>query len=82
MYCSRGNAWLGLNQNDSALQDLNRAVELDPYYPTAYFSRSEVFDRMKEPEQSEADRDTAERLQRHISRTYLETQGIELPYNL
>ena len=82
MFCSRGNAWLGLKQNESALQDLNKAVELDPYYPTAYFSRSEVFERMEEKEQAEADRDAAERLQKHISRSYLETQGIELPYNL
>lgn len=82
LYCSRGNAWLGLKQNESALLDLNKAIELDPYYPTAYFSRSEVFDRLEEKVQSDADRETGERLQKHISRTYLETQGIELPYNL
>jgi Tfp pilus assembly protein PilF len=82
LYCSRGNAWLGLQQNDSALQDLNKAVELDPHYPTAYFSRSEVFERMSETEQADADRETAMRLQRQMSQAYLESQGIEFEYSL
>ncbi|GIT08961.1 MAG: hypothetical protein CM1200mP30_25910 [Pseudomonadota bacterium] len=66
MYCGRGNAWFGLQQNESALQDLNKAVELDPHYPSAYFSRSEFFERMSEKEHADADRETAMRLQQKI----------------
>jgi Tfp pilus assembly protein PilF len=82
LYCGRGNAWLGLQQNESALQDLNKAVELDPHYPSAYFSRSEVFERMSEKEHADADRETAVRLQQQISQAYLDSQGIEPVYSL
>jgi Tfp pilus assembly protein PilF len=68
---------LGLKQDESALNDLNKAVVLDPHYPTAYFSRSEVLERMGEKEQADLDRETAERLQKQISQAYLVSQGIE-----
>ena len=78
LYCSRGNVWLGLKQNDSALKDLNKScLNLDPHYPTAYFSRCAVLENMNEKEQADADRETAERLQKQISQAYLESQGIE-----
>ena len=49
-------------------------MELDPHYPSAYFSRSEVFERMSEKEHADADRETAVRLQQQISQAYLDSQ--------
>ncbi|SVD90979.1 uncharacterized protein METZ01_LOCUS443833, partial [marine metagenome] len=76
LYCSRGNTYLALNQIDSALNDLNQAIELDPQYPSAYFCRSEVFNRIGDKEQEDADKEIAAKLQLQISQAVLETQGI------
>ena len=45
-YNSRGIVWEKKGDLKKALADFNRAVELDPDYPSAYYNRSGLYERM------------------------------------
>jgi len=75
LYCSRANTYLALDQTDSALHDLNQAIEIDPQYISAYLTRSEVMERMGEREQADSDKEVGLRLQQQMSQSLLESQG-------
>ena len=40
IYAIRGMAWIGLGDADNAIDDLNKAIEIDSKNPAAYVSRS------------------------------------------
>ena len=75
VFCLRGNAHMGKGNFDCGLKDFNRSIEINPHYPTAYFSRSELFKKMGEKEQAEADETVGNRLQKQLSRAFYESQG-------
>src|SRR5262245_17205482 len=44
-YNNRGNVYLGLRDYDRAIADYDRAVELDPHYPGAFYRRGDAYRR-------------------------------------
>ncbi|MEN9226559.1 MAG: tetratricopeptide repeat protein [Thermostichus sp. HHBFW_bins_43] len=63
---------LKLLRGDSlgALEDLDRALQLDPGYAPAYVNRSYVYNQMRLPEEALADADEAIRLDAGIPEAY------------
>ena len=76
VFCARGNAYMGKGNYDNALDDLNKSIDINPHYPTAYFSRSELFKRMGEEEQAKEDEMVGNRLQKQLSKAFYESQGV------
>lgn len=76
VYCSRGTAYLALKKYDEAMDDFNRAIELNQFYPNAYFGRAELFTIAGEQEQAKMDRDTGSQIQRKMSQSHFESQGV------
>ena len=47
-YCNRGYIYLQMNQYQKALDDYNKAIELDPNNSTAYHNRGYIYNELKE----------------------------------
>ena len=75
VYCTRGNAHLGKEDFEAAWADLNKAIDMNPHYPTAYFSRCDLFKKMGEEEQAREDEMVGHRLQKQLSKAFYESQG-------
>ncbi|MCP4298674.1 MAG: tetratricopeptide repeat protein, partial [Proteobacteria bacterium] len=74
-YCGRGNALLAKDENEKAMTDFCKSIELNPHYATAYFSRGELFSRIGNKKEAEEDIMTANQIQQQISKAYMESQG-------
>ncbi len=57
-----------LKQNDWALADVNRAIQIDGQNPEAYRARARIYDAQNRPAQARRDLQTADRLAAHRSR--------------
>ena len=64
-----------LEDYEKALDDFNRSIEINPHYPMAYFSRSDLLKRLGETDHAEDDEATGNRIQKQMSRAYYESQG-------
>ncbi len=58
-YILRGKINLGMKNNDAAVADYTRAIELQPQNATGYYSRAFVYSKIGETEKGEADEDQA-----------------------
>lgn len=75
VFTSRGAARLALGRNEDALNDFNKALEINEFYPNAYFGRAEVFTRMGEKEQAKLDVEVGNRILQKLGQSHLEGQG-------
>jgi len=76
VHCSRGAALLAQDRTEDALKDFNQAIELNPFYPTAYLGRAEAFKRLGEHDQARMDLEVATKIQQKRGQSQLESQGL------
>ena len=66
---------MAMDQLDNALEDFNKSIEINPHYPTAYFSRADLFTRMGEEVQAEEDKMIGDKLLVQMSKAFYQSQG-------
>ena len=60
---NRANAFLQKGNNADALDDVNKAVSINPRYPRAYQTRGAVYAKLGQTDKAAADLDMAQQLQ-------------------
>ena len=69
-YNNRGNAYLSLDKYQQAIEDYNKAVELNPEYALAYYNRGNAYLSLDKYQQAIEDFDRAIALNPHYVNTY------------
>ena len=69
-YYNRGNAYAKLKKHDKAIEDYNKAIELDPEYATAYYNRGNAYAKLKKYEKAIEDYNKAIELNPEYAMAY------------
>ena len=64
VYGNRGLSYYRLDQNESAIQDYNKAIELDPQFVIFYSNRALAYEKIGQYDKAIADRKKAAELQK------------------
>ena len=79
-FASRGAANIRLGDENAAIQDLNKAIDLDPRYSLAYFHRALAYSELGRPETAIQDLDKAIQLDPQNADTFAANYRIAFVY--